>query len=55
MLRTARIDAPGELHHIIARGLDRQRIFQNDADRNNFVGRLGKIVKEIGTRYLPGR
>ena len=50
MPRKARIDAPGALHHIIARGLDRQRIFQDDADRNNFVGRLGKIVKETDTR-----
>jgi REP element-mobilizing transposase RayT len=38
------------LHHIIARGLDRKRIFQDNADRHNFINRLGKIVKETNTR-----
>lgn len=50
MPRKSRIDAPGALHHIIARGLDRQRIFEDDADRHNFLSRLGKIVKETDTR-----
>jgi len=50
MPRKSRIDAPGALHHIIARGLDRQRIFQDNADRRNFISRLGKIVKETNTR-----
>ncbi|CAB1059558.1 hypothetical protein D1BOALGB6SA_4320 [Olavius sp. associated proteobacterium Delta 1] len=50
MPRKSRIDAPGALHHIIARGLDRQRIFEDDADRHNFLSRLGKILKETDTR-----
>ena len=40
MPRQARIDAPGALHHIIIRGIERKAIFKEDADRANFVGRL---------------
>jgi putative transposase len=43
------IDAPGALHHIIARGIDRQRIFKDDADRDNFLDRLGNILSETQT------
>jgi len=50
MPRKSRIDGPGALHHIIARRLDRQQIFQDNAERYNFIGRLGKIVKETDTR-----
>ena len=49
MPRQARIDAPGALHHIIARGIDRQRIFQDDADRDSFLDRLGNILSETQT------
>ena len=33
MPRQAIIDAPGAVHHIIARGIERGRIFQGDQDR----------------------
>lgn len=49
MPRRSRIDAPGALHHIIARGIDRQRIFTDDADRDNFLERLGNILSETQT------
>ena len=49
MPRQARIDAPGALHHIIARGIDRQRIFKDDADRDSFLDRLGNILSETQT------
>jgi REP element-mobilizing transposase RayT len=45
MLRKARIDAPGALHHIICRGIERRKIFDNDVDRENFLERLGTILK----------
>ena len=32
MPRKARIDAPGALHHIIVRGIERRRIFSDDGD-----------------------
>ena len=49
MPRRSRIDAPGALHHIIARGIDRKRIFKDDADRDNFLDRLGNILSETQT------
>jgi putative transposase len=49
MPRQSRIDAPGALHHIIARGINRKRIFQDDADRDNFLDRLGDILSETQT------
>lgn len=49
MPRKARIDAPGALHHIICRGIERRKIFDNDADRDNFLERLGIILGETAT------
>ena len=49
MPRKARIDAPGALHHVICRGIERRKIFDNDADRDNFMERLGTILKETST------
>ena len=50
MPRKARIDAPGALHHVIARGIEKRDIFGDDHDRNNFLERLGTIIDESGTR-----
>src|SRR5271157_888337 len=49
MPRKARIDAPGALHHIIIRGIERKRIFRDAEDYENFLGRLGKVLKETST------
>jgi REP element-mobilizing transposase RayT len=46
MPRRARIDAAGALHHIICRGIERRKIFRDDADRQEFIGRLGRVLKE---------
>jgi len=46
MPRRSRIDAPGALHHIIARGIAREKIFQDDRDRDDFLERLGTILEE---------
>ena len=42
MPRHARIDAPGALHHVFVRGIARRRVFNDDADRDFFVKRLGQ-------------
>ncbi len=52
MPRRARIDAPGALHHIIARGINRKRIFNDDSDRRFFIDRLGVIIRETRTQCL---
>jgi len=49
MPRRSRIDAPGALHHIIVRGIERKRIFKDDADKDNFLERLKNILTDSGT------
>ncbi len=44
MPRGPRLDAPGVLHHVMARGIMRQTIFRDDTDRNDFVARLGGLA-----------
>ncbi|GMQ79823.1 MAG: hypothetical protein BMS9Abin03_264 [Thermodesulfobacteriota bacterium] len=44
MPRKARIDAPGALHHVIVRGIERRKIFRSDYDRQNFLDRDGELI-----------
>lgn len=44
MPRQARIDAPGALHHIIIRGINRRAIFTDDRDRESFLERLSDLL-----------
>ena len=37
------MDAPGALHHIIAGGIERKRLFTEGVDRNIFLNRLANI------------
>ncbi|MDA8141705.1 MAG: transposase [Desulfobacteraceae bacterium] len=46
MPRKARIDAAGVLHHIIARGIERRKIFIDDQDRYDFLERIGPILEQ---------
>ncbi len=42
MPRKVRIDTPCALHHIIARGIQRRRrIFEDSADSEDFLARIG--------------
>ncbi len=36
MPRRARLDAPGTLHHVMVRGIEKCRIVNDVADRKNF-------------------
>jgi len=49
MPRTARLDAPGVLHHVMIRGIERRKIFRNDKDREDFIERLDVLCPETGT------
>jgi REP element-mobilizing transposase RayT len=40
MPRLARLDAPGVLHHVIIRGIERRKIFKDNKDRDNLLERL---------------
>ena len=52
MPRRSRIDAAGALHHIMVRGIEKGKVFRNDADRGHFLERLGEILQETKTRVL---
>ncbi len=52
MARQARLDAPGTLHHVMIRGIERASIFRDDRDRGDFISRMGLLVRETGTRIL---
>ena len=47
MPRRARLDAPGTLHHIIVRGIERRQIVDDDRDRRDFVSRMGTLAVGI--------
>ena len=49
MPRQSRIDAPGALHHVMIRGIERREIFRDDKDRDSFLDRLGGILLESST------
>jgi REP element-mobilizing transposase RayT len=49
MPRKARIDAPGAIHHVIGRGINRQEIFSDKKDYLNFLERLGDLLNETKT------
>jgi len=46
MLRLAGLDAPGILHHVMGRGIERKEIFINDTNRSDFLDRPTALVKE---------
>ncbi len=52
MPRTARLDIPGLLQHVIVRGIDRRKIFRDDGDRAWFCQRLGELLAQTETDCL---
>jgi len=49
MPRSARLNMPGTLHHVIARGIEKRQIVNNDQDRQQFVERLDTLALETKT------
>ena len=45
MPRQPRLDAPGALHHIMGRGIERTNIFRTDQDRDDFLKRLADLCR----------
>jgi putative transposase len=50
MPRIARLDTPGLLHHVMIRGIERRKIFNDDKDRENFIERLSTLLPETKTQ-----
>ncbi len=46
MPRLARLDAPGVLHHVIIRGIERRTIFKDNKDRDNLLDRHEILLPE---------
>lgn len=49
MPRQARLDAPGTLHHVIVRGIEKKEIVKDDIDRRQFIDRMGRLASESKT------
>ena len=47
MLRLARLDAPGVIHHVIIRGIERGKIFRDNEDRDDMIDRLADLLPAI--------
>lgn len=43
---------PGGYYHVIGRGLERRRIFADDADKDNFLARLGEKLPRLEMHCL---
>jgi len=52
MPRGARLDAPGALHHVMVRGIERGLLFRDDQDYAAFVARLAQVVHRTGLAVL---
>ena len=50
MPRAPRDDAPGVVHHVMVRGIERRRIFRDDRDCRELVRRLSVLMPELGFR-----
>jgi putative transposase len=46
MPRLPRLDAPGVLHHVMGRGIERRKTFLNTKDRNDFIARLQQLADD---------
>jgi hypothetical protein len=53
--RQARLDAPGTLHHVIVREIEKSRIVDDNKDRAEFVSRMGEVATEPVRLFMPGR
>ncbi len=49
MPRGARLDAPGTLHHVMLRGIERGNIVYDDEDREDFLTRMGDQARATGS------
>ena len=52
MSRQARIDIPGQMYHVMSRGIERGQIFVDDADYIDFIERVGVWLKKGGGKCI---
>jgi hypothetical protein len=54
MPRAMRVEYPGAVYRVRARGSDGQEIFQDDQDRRRFLETLGEAREKTGLRIQEG-
>lgn len=52
MPRGPRLDAPGILHHVMARGIEKSIVFRTDDDREDFIRRIAEQAESTGLEVL---
>lgn len=52
MPRGPRVDFPGAVHHVYARGIEKRPIYLDDVDRKSFLDRIEKNLPKWGMRCL---
>ena len=52
MPRGPRLDAPGVLHHVMVRGIERRAIFREERDRADFVARAAALAEANAWRVV---
>ena len=52
MPRSGRLHIPGGHYHIIGRGLEQRCIFNQPADKNDFLQRVGIGLERVGAQCL---
>jgi hypothetical protein len=55
MPRQVRLDVPGTLHDVMARGIEKRKMVDDERDPQAFVGRLGEVAGATGTGFCGGR
>lgn len=54
MPRQARLDVPGQLYHVMSRGIERGKIFIDEDDYTDFNERFGVWLGKSGGKCLAG-
>ena len=49
MNRKTRLEAPGSLHHVMIRGIEKGNIVEDDKERGEFVNRKGRLSVGLKT------
>ena len=49
MPKLARLDAPGIIHHIMVRGIERRKLLRDAKDRESFLERWGNLLLQTKT------
>jgi putative transposase len=52
MARPPRLEAPGVVYHVMARGNERRAVFRDDADRERYLSRLAHYREKFGFKLL---